>query len=648
MRGKEFIFCLLLTIALVMVPDNQLTGQDPGLDSDTFDKRMDRLDSLSKSDLPAALRLGKEIAADAEKAGFREGEIRSYLGIVRIYSIQGKVDSAGTLLDRIYERLDTTEDREYYADYMDLRGNISTMTGKSEEAIGYFRRAYTINKGMGRREPIVRELANIAAVLMHQEQYERALPYIIEAEALSRNSEQWSIYASLLVNHAISLKHMRDTTAAYAKLQEAGQYVDQANIHLKYAYHANMNDFSAFFNQPGEMLEHSKSMLEIAQQMKSDEKEAYAYSGFSKYYKFTGNDRQAEDYLVKAIDLYEKAGEKNRLINIYESASEFYEDWGNYRKAFEYQRKGYDLKQEIQGETTKNRILELETQFDLQRQKSLNLEKELELTQTRTALKTRTSWLYTSLGGLLVTLIIGGLVITNYRRKKQLQDQVMRQKEAEQKVLLLQEHNAGEEKERMRISRELHDNIGGLLAAARLHLSALDGDVADASHLGSPYHKVSEILDKAHREARTISHRLAPIKLEQSGLDGALAYFCNLVSRKDRLNVLYECAGEINAAGPARALVIYRAIQELVVNAIKHAECSEILVQVFRHGDDCEVIVEDNGRGIDLDAREPNGIGLKNIENQVALLDGRMRIDHAEEGGTSIELFCPEFFKTKE
>ena len=109
------------------------------------------------------------------------------------------------------------------------------------------------------------------------------------------------------------------------KIKEAEQYIPNANIHLKYAFHANMNDYAEFFDQFELLNYHSQKMLEIARLMKSQEKEAYSYSGISKYYQATGNLNLAEEYLLKAINLYETVGEKTRLLNLYEGAAQLFQ-----------------------------------------------------------------------------------------------------------------------------------------------------------------------------------------------------------------------------------------------------------------------------------------------------------------------------------
>ncbi len=620
---------------------SQLTS----VDSNQFETDLKHLDSLSKSNFAAAISLGKKITTKAKSTGHNNASIRAQLGLTRIYLIQGNLDTAKLLMDEAVEEIDTLENPGLFANYLDLRGNLHTMTGNSDHALEDYLQAYEINKALDRKPPRVRELSNVAAVFIHQEKYEKALPYIREASDLAKELELWDHYASLLVNHAITLKHLKDTVGGYEKLQEAENYLSNANIHLSYAFHANMNDFSEFLNKPSAMLKHSQEMLKIAQLMRSAEKEAYAYSGLSKYYRYMGNNDESKQYLVKAIDLYEQAGEKNRLINIYESAAELYYEVHNYKKAFDYQKKAFNLKQQIQNENTQNKVLELETSFDLQRQKAQNLEKELELNQTQNALQRRTTLLYLSLGGLLILFTIGILANSNYKRKKQLQNQLIQQKEAEHQVLLLREHNAGEEKERSRMSRELHDNIGGLLAAAKLHLEALNPVIKEDVSNGS-FQKIKDLINKTHQEARTISHRLAPIKLEDEGLDAAVHYFCNLVSQKDKITVHYESNGDINTAENQQLLVIYRTVQELVINAIKHANPKDILVQIFRHGSDLETIVEDDGKGFDI-TKSADGIGLKNIKRQVALYDGKIDMNSNADDGTSVAIYWPEFFDSK-
>ncbi|NND08876.1 MAG: hypothetical protein HKN87_21090 [Saprospiraceae bacterium] len=635
---KTFAFCLCLVVA-VFITQPTILAQSKPIDSSVLERDLARMDSLSNVDFVAAMALAKEIAIRAEAEGYANGVIKAKLGQSRIYLIRGQLDSAGQVMDEAYQVIDTVGHRSHFSTYLDLKGALATMMGKGDSAVGYYLQSYQINKQLDRPPLIMRGLANIAAVLIQQEQYEKALPYITEATGLAKDLEQWDNYASQLVNHSIALKHLGDTTQAFQRLQEAEQYIENANIYLKYAFHANMNDYAEFNREPASMLEHSQQMLDIARLMKSEEKEAYAYSGFSKYHRAMGELAQSEAYLLKAINLYEKGGEKTRLLNLYESAAELYDNLRDYRQAFDYQAKAHSLEKEIQDANMQSRILELETSFDLQRQKALNLENQLKLTETESALRSRTTMLYFSIGGILSLLLIGGLAYSNFRRKKQLQQQMIQQKEAAHQLSLMQEHNAGEEKERKRISRELHDNIGGLLAAAKLHLGTIHAE--DEKSL----QKVTSIIDKTHQEARTISHRLAPIKLEDEGLKAAVAYFCKLVAQKDTVDVHFESTGDIDSAGSDDLLAVYRTVQELVVNAIKHAEASEILVQIFRHQADLEAIVEDNGKGFTADV-ESEGIGLKNIKRQLELYKGTFDVRSAAGNGTSIMLYWPDFYNT--
>ena len=634
---KILTYCFWLVLA-VLVDQPKVLAQSGQRDSLLFERDLARMDSLSNVDFVAALALAKEIATRAASENYSDGLIKAKLGQSRIYLIRGQLDSASQVMDEAYKVIDTTHDKTNFSTYLDLKGAFSTMTGSGDSAVVYYLQSYQINKQLDRPPLIMRVLANLAAVLIQQEQYEKALPYITEATDLAKELEQWDNYASQLVNHSIALKHLGDTTQAFQKLNEAGQYIENANIHLKYAFHANMNDYAEFNREPARMLEHSQQMLDIGRLMKSEEKEAYAYSGFSKYYQAIGDVARSEEHLLKAINLYEKGGEKTRLLNLYESAAELYDNLGDYRKAFDYQEKAHTLENEIQGANTQGRILELETSFDLQRQKALNLENQLKLTETESALQTRTTMLYFSIGGILSLLLIGGLAYSNFQRKKQLRQQMIQQKEAEHQLSLMREHNAGEEKERKRISRELHDNIGGLLAAAKLHLGTIQAE--DQTSL----QKVAFIIDKTHQEARTISHRLAPIKLEDEGLKEAVSYFCKLVAQKDTVDVHFESTGDIDAAGSDHLLVVYRTVQELVVNAIKHAEASEILVQLFRHQADLETIVEDNGKGFAVEDKS-EGIGLKNIKRQVELYNGKLETRSAPGTGTSLMIYWPNFYK---
>jgi signal transduction histidine kinase len=178
----------------------------------------------------------------------------------------------------------------------------------------------------------------------------------------------------------------------------------------------------------------------------------------------------------------------------------------------------------------------------------------------------------------------------------------------------------GEEKERSRLARELHDGVGGILSASKMHLSIIE----DEEHYGpkaTQLKNVSSLLDQAAQEIRTIAHNLFPDILLMHDLDVAISYYC--LGKMPKLNNHFK-------------LIVYRAVQELVNNVMKHAHADHVLVQLSKHDNVMTIVVEDNGVG--FDEKVPKGMGLLNLADKVKNLDGQFSIESAPGKGTTVVL----------
>ena len=192
----------------------------------------------------------------------------------------------------------------------------------------------------------------------------------------------------------------------------------------------------------------------------------------------------------------------------------------------------------------------------------------------------------------------------------------------------------GEEKERSRLARELHDGVGGILSASRMHLSLLQEDQPNGSHADGLTH-ISSMLDQASQEIRSIAHNLFPDLLEMHPLDVAVGNYCQRV-RNAGLNLDYYYLGARNEISTPLKLAIYRSVQELVNNSIKHARASHVLVQLSQHENTLQLTVEDNGAGFDPD--KVVGMGLLSLKNKITKLGGQLSIESCPGKGTTVHI----------
>lgn len=184
--------------------------------------------------------------------------------------------------------------------------------------------------------------------------------------------------------------------------------------------------------------------------------------------------------------------------------------------------------------------------------------------------------------------------------------------------------------ERSRIARDLHDGISGMLSAAKMHLSTFQQNPQAIAELN----KAIGLLDSASSEVRKTAHNLSPEMLHQYGLDLALQKYCEVVSSPQTTPVRYQSIGRISTFQENFELTIYRIVQELIHNAIKHAEAKEILVQISESGGLLTLTIEDDGNGFLV--KNGESTNLPNIKQRIEAIGGRINWESNQGTGTSV------------
>ncbi len=198
----------------------------------------------------------------------------------------------------------------------------------------------------------------------------------------------------------------------------------------------------------------------------------------------------------------------------------------------------------------------------------------------------------------------------------------------------------GQEQERGRLARDLHDGLGGLLSGTKLHLS----HVTEQSEpiVRKQLSKSINQLDIAVDELRRVAHNLMPDLLQNYGLEEALTDYASRMSN-DKIEIDVQFLHYTFPMSKEQELITYRIIQELVNNAIKHASPHQIIIQVVEEDERYSITVEDDGRGFEIDKlKNNNSAGLHNINSRIRFLNGNLHIQSSIELGTSIEFYFPK------
>jgi signal transduction histidine kinase len=237
-----------------------------------------------------------------------------------------------------------------------------------------------------------------------------------------------------------------------------------------------------------------------------------------------------------------------------------------------------------------------------------------------------------------VTAILTSVILVvsyrNSKHRQRLQHAHISNLEKGKEIVTLQHIIAGEEQERSRLARELHDGIMVLFSAIKMKLRQLPRSHSSLSN-DEEFTSLNEELEQAIRELRRTAHNLMPDMLLDGGLTEAVFYFCRSLQQNSPLHINFQQYGVLPRLREDAELSIYRIVQELVQNIIRHSRANKALVQFNYRNEILGVTVEDNGRGFDHRKTNHTGIGLKSIETRLKALSGTMDI-RSNEAGTTI------------
>lgn len=196
------------------------------------------------------------------------------------------------------------------------------------------------------------------------------------------------------------------------------------------------------------------------------------------------------------------------------------------------------------------------------------------------------------------------------------------------------------ETERDRIAKDLHDGVGGLLSGVKISLANIQSRLSLKADDQLVFARSLDMLDGSVQELRRVAHAMKPPSLQVFGLKAALRDYVEAVNSMKTIRAAFQVVGEEHKLESDQELIIYRIIQELVNNILKHAQATECLVQLAYLPDQFSITVEDNGKGFDA-TKESNGMGRGNIRQRVEFLKGNLDLNSSQEKGTSVQINIP-------
>lgn len=318
----------------------------------------------------------------------------------------------------------------------------------------------------------------------------------------------------------------------------------------------------------------------------------------------------------------------NNKKSVYKQLSSLSEEMGNPAEALTWEKNYSKLSDSLHSENVKLEINKLETKFNTAEKERKIAQKELEINK-----KNQYLWIL-GLASLFLLILIISIYLYNKKLAKQREinhQQNLKEIQQREELNITKAILESEERERERIARDLHDGLGGMLAGIKINFSAWSSQhLATTQQEG--FNKILHQLDNSVNELRHVARNLMPESLLNFGLEIALNNLCEFYGRKD-LEIEFQSLN-INKDLPLSIQKnIYRIIQELLANAIKHSEATNILLQCSQSDENFMITIEDNGKGFDENIyKTSKSMGLRNLKNRVDYMKGKMEINSDNEG----------------
>lgn len=355
---------------------------------------------------------------------------------------------------------------------------------------------------------------------------------------------------------------------------------------------------------------------------------------------------KSSKYLLKSLNIlpYQPFSELRKFI--YKELSDVYNKAGQFDKAYTYLMSYTMLNDSI---LNKNRLesftnlalkygtKEKEKSFEL-----LKIEKDYEIAKNTAQRRT----LYVLAIGLFVVLLSIYFIIQFYdqristtkiitEQKEEINHQKIRELEDNIKMSSMRYVIEGQEIERERIAKDLHDSLGGLLSTIKLQFDQVSSKKADLLEM-KEYDKAHKLLDIAVEEVRTISRNLQPGSLQNLGLVPAIKDLVNRFEGEGYPDIDFQYYEMPEKIDKMISLSVYRIIQELLNNSLKHAQAHEILIQINTEDDELVIQYEDDGIGFEQNNLRRKGMGLENIKSRVNYMHGTITMDSENAQGMSV------------
>ncbi|HTN44821.1 MAG TPA: tetratricopeptide repeat protein [Flavipsychrobacter sp.] len=588
-----------------------------------------------------ALPIMQEVVMLSKKLNYTKGIELGYIYLQFYYSDRGDFTASMTYADTAIQYLerDTATIAKINVAYLyhNLGGDYMKM-GDFQSAIYYFTKAAGILEKY-KPEVLGSVYGGVAAVYEELSQLDKAFEYDRKAIAAVEKTGDKTSLARRYLNYAERLIKQKDITEAENILKKIEPLVlETKDVIAEALFYQNRG----FINQNKKRYSEAVSDFRTAYKIGLDNDDKYQQVALLdpliKSLMEAGIMQESKDMndtlLSKSLEYHMNFGRRNA----YENYAKWYYLNQDFATAYKFLEMKMLLSDSISSDEVKEKITMAETRYKVASKdreiKSLQDEKQIQLLQ----LHQKNTLNYILIGSAISLFIFLLLGYRNYTHRQKLQQAKIDELETEKQLTATEAILKGEEQERSRLAKDLHDGLGGMLSGIKYSLNNMKENLIMTPQNANTFEHSINMLDNSINEMRRVAHNLMPESLLKFGLDDALEDFCNEINRNGILKVVYQSFDlKDKSIDQSLSVTIYRIIQELLNNIVKHAAAKQAIVQVSAADNQITLTVEDDGKGFDRQLlQNVQGIGWKNIMSRVDYHKGKINLQSEPHKGTSI------------
>ncbi|HTN44915.1 MAG TPA: sensor histidine kinase [Flavipsychrobacter sp.] len=504
-------------------------------------------------------------------------------------------------------------------------GSIYTTQGKFTMALEQYYIGMGIAERIKDQNGKAQILLGIGDLYFYWHRLDDAMRYYIQSEKILKETGEEKLLADCY-NHKGAVyeqqSHLSSALSCYSKALNIFEKLQHTNSMT--AALMNMGNVYSSMGNFEKGIAYLNKALAIANQYQNKDNIAYCLVNLGIVYDSLHNYDTAEIYWNRGIDLAKETGSIEMQIVGYEAVARISARKKDFASAYKMTLLYDQLKDSLFNAQNVKQVQEINAKYETEKKERKISEQALIIQHQ----KTKVQLILLSLLVLAFILIFATVYYLQKSKSKQEKERFRAMLNAEQK-------------ERMRIARDLHDSLGQKLAVTRMQLSSITGN--DAINAGSNIPQTQNLLDDAIQELRHISHNLIPEELN-FGIVAALEEMCFKANTSGTIVFLQINDNlKLNDADKQFELSLYRITQEILNNILKHASASRIEIHLTQKEGEFLLEISDNGKGFDpAKIHDSTGLGWKNIFARISLLNGKINVHSAHLQGTQIKITLPE------